>query len=91
MIHQANGIEGDSVPVLIPITSKEYKTDQYRAVISGYKPNLDFMETYNEKKIITHTPKCKRWGLGLQAGYSIGPGGKGFYLGGGVSYNIFMW
>ena len=24
-------VEGDSIPVLIPITSKEYKTDDYRA------------------------------------------------------------
>ena len=27
-------VEGDSVPVIIPITSKEYKTDDYRAVVS---------------------------------------------------------
>ena len=31
-------VEGDSIPVLIPITSKEYKTDDYRAVVSGYNP-----------------------------------------------------
>ena len=35
-------VEGDSIPVLIPITSKEYKTDDYRAVVSGYNPSLDF-------------------------------------------------
>ena len=33
-------VEGDSIPVLIPITSKEYKTDDYRAVVSGYKRPL---------------------------------------------------
>ena len=33
-------------------------------------------------------PKKKRWGFGLQAGYGY-PGG--FYVGGGVSYNLFMW
>ena len=32
--------------------------------------------------------KKKRWGLGLQVGYGY-PGG--FYVGGGVSYNLFMW
>lgn len=83
-------VEGDSIPVLIPITSKEYKTDDYRAVVSGYKPSLDFMEVYRDNKIITLSPlqKKKRWGLGLQAGYSY-PGG--WYFGAGVSYNLFMW
>jgi len=81
-------VEGDSVPVIIPITSKEYKNDNYRAVVSGYKPSLDFMEVYREKEIITLKPKQKRWGLGLQVGYGY-PGG--LYVGGGVSYNLFMW
>lgn len=85
-------VEDDSVPVLIPITSKEYKTDNYRAVVSGYKPSLDLMEVYPEKEIITlkpkPKPKPKRLGLGLQVGYGY-PGG--LYVGGGVSYNLFMW
>lgn len=81
-------VEGDSVPVLIPITSKEYKTDDYRAVVSGYKPSLDSMEVYREKEIITLKPKQKRWGLGLQVGYGYP---SGLYVGGGVSYNLFMW
>ena len=33
-------------------------------------------------------PKIKLGGVGLQAGYGY-PGG--FYVGGGVSYNLFMW
>lgn len=55
-------VEGDSVPVIIPITSKEYKTDNYRAIVSGYKPSLDFMEVYGEKEIITLKPKQKTLG-----------------------------
>lgn len=83
-------VEDDSIPVLIPITSKEYKTDNYRAVVSGYKPSLDSMELYRDNKIITLTPlqKKKRFGLGLQAGYSY-PGGA--YLGIGISCNLCMW
>lgn len=81
-------VEGDSVPVIIPITSKEYKTNDYRAVVSGYKPSLDLMEVYPEKEIITLKPKRKRLGLGLQIGYGY-PGG--LYVGGGVSYNLFIW
>ncbi|WP_334312433.1 DUF6808 domain-containing protein, partial [Bacteroides uniformis] len=33
-------------------------------------------------------PKRKRWGLGLQVGYGY-PGG--FYVGAGVSWNLFIW
>lgn len=81
-------IKGDTVPVLIPITSKEYKTNDYRAIVSGYKPSLDFMEVYGEKEIIILKPKNKRWGLGLQTGCSY-PGG--WYVGVGISYNLVMW
>lgn len=81
-------VESDSIPVLIPITSKEYKTNDYRAVISGYMPNLDFMEVYREKEIVILKPEKKRWGLGLQTGCSY-PGG--WYVGIGISYNLVMW
>ena len=83
-------VEGDSIPVLVPIVSKEYKTDNYRAIVSGYKPSLDFMEVYRDKEIITLSPlqKKKRWGLGLQTGYSY-PGG--WYFGCGISYNLCQW
>lgn len=58
-------VESDSISVLIPITSKEYETDDYRAIVSGYKPSLDFMEVYRDKEIITLSPlqKKKHWGL----------------------------
>lgn len=83
-------VEGDSIPVLVPITSKEYKTDDYRAVVSGYKPSLDSMEIYRDKGFITLIPmqRQKRWGIGLQVGYS---NLSGLYIGAGVSYNLFTW
>ena len=83
-------VEDDSIPVLVPITSKEYKTDDYRAIVSGYNPSLDSMELYRDKEIITLPPlqKKKRWGLGLQTGYSY-PGG--WYVGVGISCNLIMW
>lgn len=83
-------IKGDTVPVLIPITSKEYKTNDYRAIVSGYKPSLDFMEVYRGKEIITLPPlqKKKYWGLGMQTGYGYP---SGWYFGIGISYNLFIW
>ena len=76
-----------------------YRDSSYRAVVSGYvDPRLDSMVVYPKTVYQTVTndiyhpvvvkPKRKRWGLGLQVGYGY-PGG--FYVVGGVSYNLFMW
>lgn len=73
-----------------------YEDSLYRAWVSGYRPRLDSLQVFPKTVYQTvtndiyHTiiPKKKRWGLGLQAGYSY-PGG--FYVGAGVSYNLFMW
>lgn len=76
-----------------------YADSSYRAVVSGYvDPRLDSMTVYPRTVYQTITNdiyhpvtvklKPKRWGLGLQAGYGY-PGG--WYVGGGVSYNLVMW
>lgn len=73
-----------------------YEDSLYRAWVSGYHPRLDSLQIFprtvcqNVTNDIYHTvtSKKKRWGLGLQAGYSY-PGG--WYVGAGVSYNLFMW
>lgn len=74
-----------------------YEDSLYRAWVSGYRPRLDSIEIY--PKTVTHTitndiyhtikvRDKRRWGLGLQVGYGY-PGG--FYVGGGVSYNLWQW
>lgn len=79
-----------------------YEDSSYRAVVSGYlNPRLDSLvlfpkTTYKEvTNDIYHPvsikPKRKRWGLGLQAGYGFYPGQSGFYVGVGVSYNLWQW
>lgn len=73
-----------------------YEDSLYRAWVSGYQPRLDSLmvfpktvyQTVTNDIYHTITPKKKRWGLGLQVGYGY-PGG--FYVGGGVSYNLFLW
>lgn len=73
-----------------------YEDSLYRAWVSGYRPRLDSLQIFPRTVYQTvtndiyHTivPKKKRWGLGLQVGYGyLG----GFYVGGGVSYNLFQW
>lgn len=75
-----------------------YEDSLYRAWVSGYRPRLDSLQVFPKTVYQTVTndiyypvaikPKKKRWGLGLQAGYGY-PGG--FYVGGGVSYDLWQW
>ena len=73
-----------------------YEDSLYRAWVSGYRPRLDSLMVFPKTvyRTVTNdiyhtiTPKKKRWGLGLQAGYGY-PGG--WYVGVGVSCNLFMW
>ena len=77
----------DTVYINIPIQRKTYNTDDYRAVISGYRPNLDTMIIYHKKEIIYE--KSRRWGIGLTAGYGVGREGFSPYLGAVVYYRIW--
>lgn len=78
----------DSVYIPIPIERREYRTEDYRAVVSGYRPRLDLMEVYRKTRTVTVTEKPKRWGIGPTAGFGI-PGG--WYVGIGVSYDLWQW
>lgn len=82
----------DSAEVVIPIIQKIYKDSLYRAWVSGYDAKLDSIEVYSqtrEIRIPVLVPaKRKRWGLGLQTGYGYP---NGWYVGVGVSYNLFNW
>lgn len=78
----------DSILVPIPIEHREYRTEDYRAVVSGYRPSLDVMEVFRRTKTVTVREKPKRWGIGPQAGVGY-PGG--WYVGIGVSYHLWQW
>lgn len=92
---QAIVIRSDSL-IVLPIEIKTYTGDGYKAQISGYRPNLDWIELYPETRYITKETAIKkpasRWGIGIQAGYGLGiASGKavhGPYIGVGISYNI---
>lgn len=85
---------GDSIPVKIPITQKEYRDSTYEAWISGYEAKLDSINVFN--KTITHTiykqsVKTKKWGAGIHVGYGYGLHGFSPYVGIGIQYNILNW
>ena len=81
----------DSVEVVVPIIQKVYEDSLYRAYVSGYRPRLDSIFVYPRTRYVTVTRQAKpqRWGIGVQAGYGVGRGGTGPYVGIGVSYNLF--
>ena len=79
--------ELDTIYIPLPIQRKVYETDLYRAVVSGYRPNLDSMIIYHKREIVHQ--KDRRWGLGVIGGYGIGRSGFSPYIGVGLYYRIW--
>ena len=86
----------DTTYLKLPREQKVYSDSTYRAVISGYKPNLDSMEVYQRTNTITQTeyiqPKKCSIGIGPSVGLGyVAPFGKdagiGMYAGIGVSFS----
>ncbi len=95
-------IAGDTVYVEaeVPIHQRVYQTDDYRAVVEGFRPELVAMEVYRQTHYITKietvpVPDRKRWGIGLYAGYGATVhGGRVIMVptvGVGVQYNLVKW
>lgn len=87
----------DSANVRLPISQRVYRDSNYTAWISGYKPSLDSIHTYNKMVYTTRTIERtvtkppRKWGIGINAGYGYGINSKLFepYIGVGVTYVIF--
>lgn len=75
--------------IQVPMEQKIYEGENYKAAVSGYKPTLDWIETYNTTKTIT--PQPKKWGLSISAGYGITPNGFEPTLMIGVSRDFIQW
>ena len=86
--------KGDTIHVtdtILMVEVKEYVDTNYRVRISGYRPNLDFIEVYktNTVSTITEREKKKRWGLGVTAGYGLSKDGLSPGIMVGLTYNIW--
>lgn len=86
-------LEGDTVrePIFVPmpVTQKEYKTDDYHAWVSGHNPSLDSIDVFRKAMYITKRQPARRWGIGITAGYGIGKHGLSPYIGVGGFYRIW--
>lgn len=85
----------DTVYLRLPREIKQYEDSLFRAQVSGYRPELDWIEVYPQTVYLTKivkTQDVKRWGIGVQAGYgAYASGGQvrlAPYLGVGISYNL---
>lgn len=67
----------------IPMEKKEYREDNFYAVVSGYNPSLDYIETYNTTKIVR-----SRWGIGVSAGVAVTKNGLSPAISAGITYNL---
>lgn len=81
------------VPVYLTVERKTYKTEDYEAVIEGYKPELLSMTVYPQVKTIYNTEirtvkKNTRFGIGVQVGYGFTQEKIAPYVGIGVQYNL---
>lgn len=67
----------DSGEVEIPIEQKTYQTEEYKAVVEGWRPNLVSMEVYPKTTTITKTEvKLKSPRFSLTFGPGVGWDGK---------------
>lgn len=85
----------DTVYLHLPREIKHYEDSLFRAQVSGYRPELDWIEVYPQTVLVTErvtNKDVKRWGIGLQAGYGAyaasGQVRLAPYLGIGISCNL---
>lgn len=77
---------------VIPITRNTYKTEEYTAVVEGYRPQLVSMELYRKTTTVTNKitkTRSPRWVLSAGPGIGYGPNGVQPYVG--VSVGFVLW
>lgn len=79
----------DTIYVPIPITQKEYVSENYHAWVSGYKASLDSIDVFSQAVYVTKKNPTRRWGLGVIGGYGVGRLGFSPYVGLGVYYRLW--
>mgnify|MGYP005610802723 CR=1 FL=1 len=76
-VHDTTRVK-DTLYVALPREEKTYQGEDYLARISGFQPNLDYIETYPKTTTITETitqtvTNRNALGLGLEANYINSP------------------
>lgn len=81
-------IKIDSAGVLeVPVSDRVYKTEEYKATVRGYMPELVDLELY-PKTVIRDKPR--RWALAVGPSATYAPGGQ-FVPGVGITLGFVIW
>lgn len=82
----------DTVYMQLPKVVKVYSDSTYKAQISGFHPELDWIEVYPrlETEVVTATrnERKKHFSISVNAGYGLCRDGLSPYFGLGIGYNI---
>lgn len=89
----------DTCYMALPREVKTYQDERYYAEVSGYQPNLDRIDIFEQTKIITNdktttVTRKTRWGIGIQVGAGVTISKQPEwrpYVGVGLSYNLVNW
>lgn len=82
----------DTLPtVQLKKETKTYKDSTYMAIVSGYNPSLDYIETYNRTKYITIEKKPRKWLISALTGASFMGTGGSAYCAGQIGYYNKGW
>lgn len=83
----------DTIYVYLEREEKIFGDSRYKAQISGYDPQLDWIYIFQENttKFVEVPKKRERLGIGVQSGVGVGPNGIQPYIGIGLSYNLLTW
>lgn len=73
----------------IPITDKEYKTEDYKLTVRGFRPELVDIELYRQTETVI-TRKPPRWALSVGPGATYTADGE-FYPGVNVTLGFVIW
>lgn len=82
----------DTVYMQLPKVVKVYSDSTYKAQISGFHPELDWIEVYPrlETEVVTvaRNERKKHFSISVNAGYGLCRDGLSPYFGLGIGYNI---
>lgn len=78
--------------LVVPIETTVYKTEDYRAVVEGYRARLTELEIYGTSLQITKPVvlQSSKWGVGVTAGVAVTKDGWAPAVTLGVTYNIYQ-
>lgn len=88
------------VEVEVPIERKVYETEDYRAEIEGFRPELVSLDIYRRTQLVTQTQTVtvsdnKRWSIGPYVGYGVTAQNGRLVgvpvVGVGVQYSLIKW